>query len=221
MKMTAAMVERAMPIWEEIMKEPFLTEMADGSLPVEKFKNYTIQDTLYIKGFSKTYAYGFINSDDIRIMRRFYQCMHVILADESMLHIRYLQEYYGLKEEKVYEMPMAPENKAYTEYMVDVAKNGTAQETLAAVMPCILSYLYIARRVKTAAKEKGSFEGSHFKLWIEEYASQRYADACDEISAFMDDISEGLSEELQERVMEIFCNSSRHELNFWKMAYRS
>ena len=62
--MTARMVERAKPIWEEIMKEPFIQEMIDGTLPVEKFKNYTIQDTLYLKGFSKTYAYGFINSND-------------------------------------------------------------------------------------------------------------------------------------------------------------
>ena len=129
MKITAAMVDRAMPIWEEIMKTPFIQEMIDGTLPVEKFKNYTIQDTLYIKGFSRTYAYGFINSDDIKIMRRFYQCMHVILADESMLHIRYLKEFYGMDEEKVYELKMEPENKAYTDYMVEIAKTGTAQES--------------------------------------------------------------------------------------------
>lgn len=220
MKMTAAMVERAMPIWEEIMKEPFLLEMIDGSLPVEKFKNYTIQDTLYLKGFSKTYAYGFINSDDIRIMRRFYECMHVILADESMLHIRYLQEFYGLQEEKVYDMEIEPENKAYTDYMVEVSRTGSAQETLAAVMPCILSYLYIARIVKAEAEKRNTLEGSHFKLWIEEYASERYEEACKSITEFMDDISSDLSGEERERIMEIFCTSSRHEQNFWKMAYR-
>jgi thiaminase/transcriptional activator TenA len=215
------MVERAKPIWEEIMKEPFIQEMIDGTLPVEKFKNYTIQDTLYLKGFSKTYAYGFINSNDIRIMRRFYECMHVILADEGMLHIRYLQEFYGLEEQKVYDLPIEPENLAYTEYMVNVGKTGSAQETLAAVMPCILSYLYIAQIVKEEAEKKGTLEGSHFQLWIEEYASERYAKACEDITAFMDDISSGLSEEEAERVMEIFCTSSRHELNFWKMSYRS
>ena len=29
MKITAAMVDRAMPIWEEIMKTPFIQEMID------------------------------------------------------------------------------------------------------------------------------------------------------------------------------------------------
>ena len=220
MKITAAMVDRAMPIWEEIMKTPFIQEMIDGTLPVEKFKNYTIQDTLYIKGFSRTYAYGFINSDDIKIMRRFYQCMHVILADESMLHIRYLKEFYGMDEEKVYELKMEPENKAYTDYMVEIAKTGTAQETLAAVMPCILSYLYIAKIVKEQAEKKNTLEGSHFQLWIEEYASERYAQACEEITEFMDDISADLTDAQRERIMEIFCTSSKHELAFWTMAYR-
>jgi thiaminase/transcriptional activator TenA len=220
MKITAAMVDRAMPIWEEIMKTPFIQEMIDGTLPVEKFKNYTIQDTLYIKGFSRTYAYGFINSDDIKIMRRFYQCMHVILADESMLHIRYLKEFYGMDEEKVYELKMEPENKAYTDYMVEISKTGTAQETLAAVMPCILSYLYIAKIVKEQAEKKNTLEGSHFQLWIEEYASERYAQACEEITEFMDDISADLTDAQRERIMEIFCTSSKHELAFWTMAYR-
>ena len=220
MKITAAMVDRAMPIWEEIMKTPFIQEMIDGTLPVEKFKNYTIQDTLYIKGFSRTYAYGFINSDDIKIMRRFYQCMHVILADESMLHIRYLKEFYGMDEEKVYELKMEPENKAYTDYMVEISKTGTAQETLAAVMPCILSYLYIAKIVKEQAEKKNTLEGSHFQLWIEEYASERYAQACEEITEFMDDISVDLTDAQRERIMEIFCTSSKHELAFWTMAYR-
>ncbi len=220
MKITAAMVDRAMPIWEEIMKTPFIQEMIDGTLPVEKFKNYTIQDTLYIKGFSRTYAYGFINSDDIKIMRRFYQCMHVILADESMLHIRYLKEFYGMEEDKVYDLKMEPENKAYTDYMVEIAKTGTAQETLAAVMPCILSYLYIARIVKEQAEKKNTLEGSHFQLWIEEYASDRYAQACEEITEFMDDISADLTDAQRERIMEIFCTSSKHELAFWTMAYR-
>lgn len=220
MKITTAMVDRAMPIWEEIMKTPFIQEMIDGTLPVEKFKNYTIQDTLYIKGFSRTYAYGFINSDDIKIMRRFYQCMHVILADESMLHIRYLKEFYGMEEDKVYDLKMEPENKAYTDYMVEIAKTGTAQETLAAVMPCILSYLYIAKIVKEQAEKKNTLEGSHFQLWIEEYASESYAKACKEITEFMDDISADLTDAQRERIMEIFCTSSKHELAFWTMAYR-
>ena len=220
MKITAQMVERAMPIWEEYMKTPFIQEMIDGTLPVEKFKNYTIQDTLYIKGFSRTYAYGFINSDDINVMRRFYQCMHVILADESMLHIRYLKEFYGMDEAKVYDLKMEPENKAYTDYMVEIAKTGTAQETLAAVMPCILSYLYIGKLVKEQAQAKNTLEGSHFQLWIEEYSSERYAQACAEITDFMDDISADLTEEQRERILEIFCTSSRHELAFWTMAYR-
>lgn len=220
MKMTESMVQRAMPIWKEIMASPFIQEMISKTLPEEKFRYYTIQDTLYIKAFSKVYAYGFINSDDIKIMRRFYQCMHVILADESMLHIRYLQEYYHLTEDEVYEMEMGEANKAYTNYMLEISKNGTAQETLAAVMPCILSYLYIAWYIKERAEAENTLEGSHFQLWIEEYASQRYADACDEISAFMDDISKDLTEEQRERVIEIFCASSRHEMAFWDMSYQ-
>lgn len=220
MPLTAAMVAQAMPLWEESLQAPFLQEMAAGTLPTEKFKRYLIQDTLYLKGFSKAYAYGFINSEDIRIMRKFYENMNVIMADESLLHIRYLEGQYGMKEESVYDLPMEPENQAYVDFMVETAKTGTAVDTLAAVMPCILSYLYVGRKVKEAAQAQGTLEGNPYRLWIEEYSSAQYQASCDSVTAFMDEVSVDADAGQWERAKEIFSISSRHEQAFWDMAYR-
>ena len=40
--------EEAAPIWEKILKHPFLVEMGEGSLPMEKFVFYFKQDYSYL-----------------------------------------------------------------------------------------------------------------------------------------------------------------------------
>jgi thiaminase len=36
------------PIWEKFVNHPFVLAMGDGTLPVESFKGYLIQDYLYL-----------------------------------------------------------------------------------------------------------------------------------------------------------------------------
>lgn len=40
---------RNIPIWEECAATPFVQEVQTGKLPLEKFKRYMIQDSIYLK----------------------------------------------------------------------------------------------------------------------------------------------------------------------------
>ena len=42
------LAEKAAPYWEETTKKPFINEMALGTLSSEKFRNYMLQDYLYL-----------------------------------------------------------------------------------------------------------------------------------------------------------------------------
>lgn len=215
---TKYIVDNSMDIWEKYLETPFIKEMIQGILPEEKFKFYTIQDTLYIKDFSKVYAHAFINTEDIKLMRSLYENMRVVVSDESLLHIKYLTRY-GIKEDDVMEMTPSPINKAYTSYMVETAKNGNVPEALAAVMPCILSYLYIANHVRESAKALGTLEGNHCEEWILEYSGERYTEACEKVTLFFNDLCKDLDADRVENLANIFRNSSSHELKFWDMSY--
>ena len=47
---------QAQPIWERIFAHPFLQEIKNGTLPLEKFRYYLTQDYLYLEGFARTVA---------------------------------------------------------------------------------------------------------------------------------------------------------------------
>ena len=44
------------PMWQQIFEQPFLREIKDGTLPLEKFQYYLGQDYLYLEGFARTVA---------------------------------------------------------------------------------------------------------------------------------------------------------------------
>jgi thiaminase/transcriptional activator TenA len=56
MKFTDLLWENALPTYEQILLHPFNQEMKEGTLPVEKFKFYIYQDSLYLADFAKALA---------------------------------------------------------------------------------------------------------------------------------------------------------------------
>ena len=46
MKLTARLYEAARPVWAGYHTHPFVTGLGDGSLPVEKFRFFLLQDYL-------------------------------------------------------------------------------------------------------------------------------------------------------------------------------
>lgn len=50
--------EAAAPIWEACLKHPFVTGIGDGTLPVEKFRHFMLQDYLYLFDYARVFALG-------------------------------------------------------------------------------------------------------------------------------------------------------------------
>ena len=44
------------PIWNECAATPFVRELRAGTLPMEKFKLYIIQDSIYLKHYARVYG---------------------------------------------------------------------------------------------------------------------------------------------------------------------
>lgn len=50
---TEELRSRADPIWQRIFAHPFVVELYAGSLPMEKFRYYLLQDYNYLVNFAK------------------------------------------------------------------------------------------------------------------------------------------------------------------------
>jgi thiaminase (transcriptional activator TenA) len=80
------------------MRHPFLQALALGTLPIEGFRRYLIQDYLYLIQYARGYALGAYKSETLEEIRAASKIMATILDVEMPLHIAYCAEW-GLTEE--------------------------------------------------------------------------------------------------------------------------
>ena len=56
MKYSEQLYRQVCSIWQSYETHPFLLGLFDGTLPIEKFRFYMIQDYLYLLDYSKVFA---------------------------------------------------------------------------------------------------------------------------------------------------------------------
>ncbi len=215
MSFVAKCVEDSLPIWERCLNSAFLTKMENGTLEEDCFAGYIVDDSLYLREYAKVFAWGIVNAQDMEAMRTFYSFLAFVNEGEGSTRLKYLH-HYGLADEEIQKLPQRPENKAYTDCMLDGARYGVA-EAMMASLPCTLSYGWIFQRL--VKRSPGVMDTVYGPL-VQDYASDSYDAICDRWIAFADKVCRDLPQERLDRCLKIFHDCSEHELQFWKMSER-
>ncbi|MBU3105332.1 thiaminase II [Clostridium gasigenes] len=218
MKFTDYLFKEVKEIWDNYLTHPFVKEMGEGTLDKDKFKNYLIQDYLYLKEYSKIFCIGIVKAKTMKDMRFFYNSIKGTMDDETAVHIKYL-EGFGMSEEEVENCECKLVTSSYTSYMQSLALTGELKEIVATIMPCTWSYSYIGKYLFKTYGE--NLENNFYKPWIESYASQGYTDFTILWIDYINELCKDLTEEEKEKLKKIFINSSIHEMKFWDMAYEN
>ena len=209
------MHQAAAPVWASCLHHPFVTGLGDGTLAVEKFRYYMIQDYLYLLDYAKVFALGVVKAREPELMRAFARSVDDTLNGEMNIHRAYMKRL-GISLEQAAAARPAQDNLSYTSYMLSVAHAGTTAEITAAILACSWSYAEIGREL---AKRPGALEHPLFGEWIQGYSSEEYVQANGALIEQMNRLAEGLSPAQTDRLTEIFVRCSRYELAFWDMAW--
>lgn len=212
---SARLHEAAAPIWEACLHHPFVTGIGDGTLSVEKFQYFMLQDYLYLFDYAKVFALGVVKAQDRGLMQTFSQNVESILNGEMNIHRAYMQRL-GITEEQVSAVKSALDNISYTHYMMAVADMGGPAEIVAAILACSWSYAEIGQAL---AQIPGAAEHPFYGEWIQSYASEEYDAMNQALIALMDTLAEGATEEQLSYLETVFVNCSRYELGFWDMSW--
>ena len=215
LSVTDKLHEAATPIWARCLAHPFVTGIGDGSLPVEKFRYFMLQDYLYLFDYARVFALGVVKARDPELMRAFAANVDATLNGEMNLHRAYMKRL-GITEEQVLSVRPALDNLSYTHYMLSVAHTGTTAEIVAAILACSWSYAEIGR---VLAKVPGALGHPFYGEWIASYAGEEYAAVNAGLIDLMNRLARDAGPEQLQRLEDIFCNCSRYELGFWDMAW--
>lgn len=215
MKLTQRLYESVKDIWMGYLEQPFVKELAEGTLDPAKFRFYMIQDYRYLLQYAKVFALGVAKAEDEELMRRFACMVHDVLDGEMKVHKSYMARL-GITEEEVAATKSALDNQSYTSYMLDEAYKGGSLEILMSVLACAWSYQVIGEH---HAAVPGALDHPLYGEWVESYSSDEYRASTQEIIDCVDELGENITPEQEKALTEIFVTCSRYETKFWDMAY--
>ncbi|MYC29482.1 MAG: thiaminase II [Chloroflexi bacterium] len=206
---------KALPIRQAILDHPFVRGVGDGSLEVEKFKHYVLQDYVYLIEYSRVLAMAAARAQDLDTMGWFARLLDETLNIEMDLHRGYCAEF-GITSVELETTVPAPTTVAYTAYLLQLAHQGSFAELVASLVPCQWGYWEIGEYLSRQGEPE---DAPLYSQWIQMYTSQEFAELADAIRSLLDRLGSRAGPDELEAMERAYLTSLRFEYMFWEMAY--
>ena len=202
------------PIYDAILRHPFIRGLTDGRLDRERFKFYVVQDALYLRDFARALSIAAARAPREDWIIMFNEHAAGALRVERSLHESFFRDF-KMGPDEVAATPMAPANLAYTSYLLAIAYGAPFHEVIAALLPCYWIYWEAGKELE----RKGSPDPL-FKRWIGTYASGEFGALVRAVIAATDETAARLGETERAAMRRHFVTTSRYEWMFWDMGWR-
>lgn len=107
---TEEQFKAAKPVWDAQLVHPFVEGIGDGTLEVERFKRWVLQDYLYLKDFARLFAWAVAKADRLESMSWYATVLNLTLNTEMALHRAYAARF-GITADELERQEMWPTNR--------------------------------------------------------------------------------------------------------------
>ena len=201
-------------LYESTRDMPFNRELSAGTLRIEPFRHYIVQDARYLVAFAQALAVAAGKTDDPDAIVQFAQSAAAAILVERSLHADYFA-HFGLDEEAVGATPISPTCHHYTSFLIATALREPLPVVLAAMLPCFWVYREIGQHIQGHAGP-----GNPYKAWIDTYGGDDFAEAVDRMIASTDTAGRDVGRETKAAMHRAYTRASQLEWMFWDSAYR-
>ncbi|WP_420120448.1 bifunctional hydroxymethylpyrimidine kinase/phosphomethylpyrimidine kinase [Nakamurella sp.] len=207
--------QRIAPIRTAIETMPFITALADGTLPWADFRFYLAQDAWYLREYARCLARVAALAPDQDAQEFFAHSSAAALEAEMVLHRTLLTAHGETLDGVVSDAAASPVTTAYLDHLHHCCATGSYAQAASAVLPCFWLYQYIGERLgeRRASAPAG---GEHpYAAWIETYADPAFAEATTRAVALADRAYATASPAERAAMIDAFERSSRYEWMFF------
>lgn len=199
------------PIYRGILNHQFLGGLTSGKLSVDRFKEYVIQDSLYLHDFSTSLQILSAKAPKQKWKSKFATDSLVALEVEKSLHESFFKQWRFRK--NILRGRQNPANTAYASYILSSTSTRPFHEGLASVLPCYWIYLKVGRHL-----EKRGSPNSLYQRWIDTYASEEFEASVNSALDIMNSLRLNATE--KHNCEQRFRTAAIYEFMFWDASYR-
>jgi thiaminase/transcriptional activator TenA len=203
------------PIWQKEQNHPFIKQIGNGTLKLEKFQYFLKQDYLFLIGFSRLIALIIAKCEKLEDMRFFSNLLDDTLNVEMNLHVSFSEEF-NITSSDIIETKASPTTVAYTNHLINIGYSQSALHAAVAILPCSWGYSEIGKKLYKLGVPNNA---PLYAKWIEMYNSYEFAQLASSLRDFIDRESEDVSVYQKKSLENIFVQSSHLEYEFWNAAW--
>ncbi|MGG3573285.1 thiaminase II [Bacillus gobiensis] len=212
MKFSEHCRKNAVEWWEGSFIHPFVTGIGEGTLPLDKFKYYVLQDSYYLTHFAKVQSLAAAYADSLYVTSRMADHAKGTYEAELALH-RKFTELLKISDEELDAFQPSPTAYSYTSHMYRSSMGGNFGEILAALLPCYWLYYDVGEHLKECTPDNPIYQE-----WIATYGGDWFKSLVEEQIERFDEWAEKSTEEVRQRMKQNFVTSCYYEYKFWDMA---
>ncbi len=211
MSWTENVWNKSLRIYNSILEEPFIRELAGGTLSEDRFARYIAQDEVYIGNYGRQMfelADKMKDAADREMFRSFAQSG---IDSEKMMH-ELLIERFGINTEVKASMV----TKAYNAHTQKAVDSGSREIGLAAMLPCMWIYNRVGLHILSIAK----LDGNPYREWIEEYGNVEFTAGVNSVLEMIDSWAAAADGQTRAGMDRAYLEAALFEYAFWDFGYR-
>lgn len=214
MKWTEHVWKDIQPLYNKILAMPFIQELKGGTLPLEKFQFYMLQDAKYLEHYGRALAALGSKATDNDMALDFFEFGKNALVVEKALHEAYFQQF-GLEQQQ--EITIEPTCHHYIHFLKSTVAFDPIEVATAAILPCFWIYKEVGDYI--LGQQTG--DANPYKNWIDTYSGEEFAEGVKKALAYTDLLAENTTQQIREAMKQSFITASELEFMFWDAAYQN
>lgn len=199
-------------LWHRMVTHPFVIELGEGTLAMEKFRAYFLQDYVFVRDLVTMTALGLAKAPTFLAANTLNQFLSGILNPENDLFVRAFTTL-GVSAQESMAASASPITQAFGDFLVRTALEGSFEDIVTVLYVTEGTYLDWGTRLLEAGKPPSQ---PLYQEWITIHGPQV-------LGAFVAWLGQHLDSAVLEsqhpRLKRIFHIALRYEYLFWEEAY--
>ena len=207
----------AAPLIAVTEQHPFLVAMVDGSLDMESFRYYAVQDALYLKDFAACLRRL---GNNTTIPEHYQQRLHAFAKGAEEAEMSLHHSFFKMWDISADGVEQMPNSLLYTSYMERIVATKCHEEGLAVLLPCFWIYWHVGKCMLKLRQELGDSVArpTQFDAWIDMYSGDEFEKEVMDYIDMVDDSCKGVGESTLKEMEKHFIMSCKLEHMFWDQA---
>lgn len=210
MKFTDQLRQENDPVWQQIFNCPFISGLTDGTLSMDAFRYYFIQDNKYCVAFYDLHqkiAKKMANKEQAYLLN------HLVDLCNEITERSPIYDELKLTQAEIDSVPVAPTAYAYITNMYYQFEEAGIEAGTVSLVPCYWTYTEIFQNIR----KKGYSTKPVYKDFIEFCSGDEFGSLNQKMLDLTDELADAATPEVREKMRLAFQYSSEYELQYWKM----